>query len=30
MNDQEWVKHYRKNKEAVWIKIKLTNNQRTR
>ena len=27
MNDQEWVKHYRKNKEAVWIKIKLTNNQ---
>ena len=27
MNDQEWIKSYRGNTEAIWIKIQLTNGE---
>ncbi len=25
MNNEKWLKHYRTNKSAIWIKMKLTN-----
>ena len=27
MNDQDWIKSYRGNTEAIWIKIQLTNGE---
>ena len=27
MNNENWLKHYRTNKNAIWIKCKLTNGE---